>query len=271
MIATRTGASEGVGFALPINMAVNVYNQIIKTGKVSRGAIGIQFRRDNNAALLKAYGAKEGGVFVGAVTKGTPAARAGIQEGDIITAFNGKPVKDEDDLVSRVSETPVGTSVPFTVLRDGKPMQMNIEIADRGDIIAGDARGGRPEGGQDRGEGQQSAKFGMSVQNLRPADRESMNLESGGVVVSGVDNDSFAQDIGIQEGDVIVSINRQAVNTAEDLKRIGATLKPGDAVAFKVLREAGAGVPRRQQQGPGDDRGGNWQPLFLAGTLPSAQ
>ncbi|HVX65942.1 MAG TPA: Do family serine endopeptidase [Bryobacteraceae bacterium] len=270
MIATRTGASEGVGFALPINMAVNAYNQIIKTGKVSRGAIGIQFRRDNNPALLKAYGGTEG-VFVDRVTKGTPAARAGVQEGDIITAFNGKPVKTGDDLVSRVSETPVGTKASLTVLRNNKPVQLNIEVAERADIIAGDTRGGgRPDTGSDRGEGQQAAKFGINVQNLRPQDREEMELsDQGGVLVSGVDEGSFAEDIGMQEGDVLVSINRQPVSSPDDVKKIASELKAGDAVAFKVLRNAQGGG--RRGPGQGGDAGSTWQAIFLAGTLPSVQ
>jgi serine protease Do len=270
MIATNTGGSAGVGFALPINMAVNAYNQIIKTGKVSRGAIGIQFRRDTNPALLKAYGGAEG-VFVDRVTKGTPAARAGVQEGDIITAFNGKPVKNGDELVSRVSETPVGTKAALTVLRNGKPVHLNIEVAERADIIASDMRGGaRPDAGSDRGEGQQAAKFGIKMQNLRAQDREEMELRNdGGVLVSAVDEGSFAEDIGLQEGDVLVSINREPVSSPDDVTKIAGGLKAGDAVAFKVLRNAQPG-PRRGQ-GESNDSGSTWQAVFLAGTLPSVQ
>jgi len=263
MIATRSGASDGVGFALPMNMAVNAYNQIIKTGKVSRGAIGILFQHDENPALLKAYGATQG-VFVKEVTPGTPASRAGVHEGDIITAFNGKPVKNGDDLVERVSETPVGTKVPVAVLRDGKELDLNIEVGDRASIIAGKTRGGQPGAGPEGEESHQAAKFGMQVQNVRPADREQMGLKAGGgVLVSGVDEGSFAEDIGLQQGDVLASINRQPVNSIDDVKRIAGTLKPGDAVAFKVLRSAGG-----DQRGQGDQAA--WQPVFLAGTLPAS-
>ena len=138
MIASSSGAYQGVGFALPINLAVNSYNQIIKTGKVSRGAIGIQFDRNQKPELLKVYGGATG-VFVRRVTPRTPAERAGIREGDIVTAFNGKPVKDGDDLVSMVSQTPVGSQVPLTVLRDGKTMDLTISIGDRAEIVAGDS------------------------------------------------------------------------------------------------------------------------------------
>ncbi len=138
MIATNSGASDGVGFALPINMAVNAYNQIIKTGKVSRGAIGILFQRQQNPELLKAYGTNSG-VFVSQVTAGTPAAKAGLKEGDIVKSFNGKPVANGDELVALVSETPVGAKVPIAVLRGDKTLDLTIEVADRANIIAGNA------------------------------------------------------------------------------------------------------------------------------------
>ena len=258
MIATRTGGSDGIGFALPINMAVNAYNQIIKTGKVSRGAIGIQFQRDEKPELLKAYGASQG-VFVGRVTPRTPAERAGLHEGDIVTSFNGKPVANGNELVARVSETPVGSKVPITVLRDGKTLNLTIEVADRADVIAGTSGApGGPDGGSDR-EGQQ-VKFGMSVRALLPADRDSMSFQSsGGVMVTGVETGSFAEDIGVQEGDVLMAVNRQPVSSADDVARTAAAVKPGQPVAFKVMRSVGQGGQAQ------------WQPLFLAGTLPAAK
>ena len=270
MIATNSGASAGVGFALPSNMAVNAYNQIIKTGRVSRGAIGILFAKEPKPELLKAYGATTG-VFVQSVTAGTPAARAGVKEGDIITSFNGKAVKDGNDLVNRVSETPVGTTVPVTVLRDNKPINLDIEVADRAKIVARNDGGEEDQpGGPDRGEGQQSAKLGIKVQDLRPADREEMGLnEKDGVLVSGVDSNSFAEDVGIQDGDVLLAINRRPVTSISDVKRIAETLKTGEAVAFKVARSAG-GVARRPNQ-QGSRAASDWQVLFLAGSLPNSQ
>jgi serine protease Do len=261
MIATRTGGSDGIGFALPINMAVNAYNQIIKTGKVSRGAIGIQFQRDEKQALLKAYGASSG-VFVGRVTADTPAQRAGIKEGDIITAFNGKPVANGNELVGLVSETPVGSKVPITVLRDGKTLNLTIEVADRAAIIARDSGAPGAPGAGGSEEGAQKVKFGMSVRSLLPADRDSMDFHAtGGVVVTAVESGSFADDIGVQEGDVLMAVNRQPVSSASDVESAAATLKPGQAVAFKVMRNAGQGLG-----GPAQ-----WQALFLAGTLPATK
>ncbi len=260
MIATNTGGSDGVGFALPINMAVNAYNQIIKTGKVSRGAIGIRFPREQKPELLKAYGASSG-VFVDQVDPNTPADKAGIKEGDIVTSFNGNPVANGEALVARVSETPVGSRVPITVLRGDKTLNLTIEVGDRNDILArgNGAVGPQSAGGDEQG---QNVKFGISVRALRPDDRDSMNLpDNGGVLVTDVQNGSFGEDIGLQPGDVLAGINRQPVTSPDDVKRIAGTLKPGQAVAFKVLRNAG------QAQGGGN----RWQPFFLAGTLPASQ
>ncbi|MGA2324832.1 MAG: Do family serine endopeptidase [Bryobacteraceae bacterium] len=261
MIATNSGAYQGVGFALPINLAVNSYNQIVKTGKVSRGAIGIQFERNQKPELLKAYGGGAAGVFVTRVTPHTPAERAGVREGDIITGFNGKPVKDGDDLVSMVSQTPVGKQVPLAVLRDGKTVDLTITIGDRAEIVAGDSGSGRPGSEERGGEEGTPVKLGLSVRNLGAGERDSMNFqEKGGVLVTSVEDGSFADDIGMREGDIIVVMNRQLVASAADLKRIAAELKPGDAVALKVMRNAA---------GPGARRSASdWQTFFAAGTLP---
>ncbi len=263
MIATNTGAFQGVGFALPINLAVESYNQIIKTGKVSRGAIGILFDRNQRPELLKVYGGKDtSGVFVTQVTPGTPAEEAGMRQGDIITSYNGKPVKDGEELVGMVSQTPVGSSVPVTVLRDGKPVKMTLKIADRAEIIAGDTQRGRQ--GPRGAEGENKAvKFGLSVRNLSPGERQDAKFEQNGVLVTEVDSNSFADELGIRQGDIISAVNRQQVNSVDDLKRIAAELKPGDPVAFKVMRNTAA-------MGMGGRRGGDWQPFFVAGTLPQS-
>ncbi|MGO9097668.1 MAG: Do family serine endopeptidase [Bryobacteraceae bacterium] len=261
MIATNSGGYQGIGFALPINQAVYSYNQIIKSGKVSRGAIGIKFDRNQKPELLKAYGGGASGVFVSQVTPGKPADKAGIKEGDIITAFNGKPVKDGDELVGLVSQTPVGESVPVTVLRDGKTQDLKVTVGDRGDIVASDSRRGRlgsQEGGEEEGT---PVKFGLSVRALSDSERESSNFpEQGGVLVTGVEDGSFADDLQIREGDVVVALNRQPVSSASDLKKVASQLKPGDAVAFKVMRRVPGAGGRRS--------GGDWQDFFAAGTLP---
>jgi S1-C subfamily serine protease len=105
-------------------------------------------------------------------------------------------------------------------------------------------------------------KFGISVRALRPEDRDAMTFQaSGGVLVTDVESNSFGEDIGMQHGDMLMAVNRQAIASPADVKRVAAELKPGQAVAFKVLRSAG-----QLQSG-----GAQWTPVFLAGTLPAAQ
>src|SRR5271157_4985324 len=121
-IATRNGGYQGIGFALPVNTAAQVYNDIIKNGKVTRGSIGIRFTpsdTDQARANLKVAGVKDG-VFVVQVTPGGPSEKAGMKEGDVIVAINAKPVHDGNQLIDTVTATPVGNTVNLAVLRDGK-------------------------------------------------------------------------------------------------------------------------------------------------------
>jgi serine protease Do len=250
MIVSGSGNFEGIGFALPINLAVNSYNQIVQHGKVSRGAIGIQFAREENASLLKAYGASSG-VFVQQVTPGGPAAKAGMQASDIIVGINGQTVKDGDQLVQTISAAQPGATVNLKVLRDGKPVEVSAKIGDRAEIVADNGSGKpSPESGEGDGEATH-ARLGVNIQNLTESDREQMGLKTGGVVIASVEPGSFAEDIGLQKGDVLVEINRHHVAAAADVRNIMQSAKPGQAMAFKLMRNAG----------------GNWNSLFAAGTL----
>jgi serine protease Do len=257
--AIVTSTNAGVGFALPINTAVTTYNQLIKSGKVVRGSIGVSLL-EAKPELLQVYGASQG-AFVRSVQPGSPAADAGLKEGDVIVSLNGKPIKKNDDLVNAVAETQVGTRAALGVIRDGKRTDLSVSIGDRAKIYADEpsVAGPRP-GGSSRGEGSES-RFGIYVRNLEPADIEDSGFpEKSGVLVTRVDPTSFADDIGIQPNDVVTEINRQPVKTVADLQRIQGTLKPGASVAFRVLRSAGALGARSRTQ--------TWQPIFPAGTLP---
>ena len=265
-IVSGSGGYQGVGFALPINTAAKVYNQIIKSGHVTRGAIGIQFQ-EVKPELLNVYGAKEG-VFVQDVTVGMPAEKAGIHREDIITAIDGKPVKDGQDLVNRISDTPVGSSVKLTILRDKKKQDVLVKVGDRKDVVSS-VMGERPESNTPEPKSEAvPARFGMSIENLNQARKDSMGFkEKGGVLVSEVVAGSFAEDIGIQDNDIIVSINRQPVESAADFQRIQSTLKPGDPVAFHVYSSAGMAQGRRGQGGGAPE----WRSRFVAGTMPNTQ
>ena len=254
-IATRNGGYQGIGFALPVNTAAQVYNDIIKNGKVTRGSIGIRFMQsdtDPARANLKVAGVKEG-VFVLQVTPGGPSEKAGMKEGDVITAINGKPVVDGNQLVGTVTATPLGSSLNVTVERDGKRHDLKVVVADLAQIFPEQYGSGREEPGKS-GE-PTNVKFGMQIQSLTEQQAERLGIkQKGGAQVVGVEPGSFADDIGLLAGDVIVSVNRQPVNTSEDVTKFSSSLKPGDAVQFRVLSKG---------------RNNDWSPRFVAGTLPT--
>jgi serine protease Do len=255
-IASRSGGYQGVGFALPVNTAAEVYNSIIKTGRMTRGSIGISFTpsdSDQARALLKSFGATEG-VFVQTVAPGGPSEKAGIQEGDIIVGLNGKPVRNGGDLVNMVTATPIGSGIDVSLLRNGKRQNVKVVVGDMAQIFP-DKFGG--EKGQSKNpEDAGVATFGMMVQNLSESRRQTLGLkEPGGIEVVSVDPDSFAEDIHLHKGDILVAINQHPIRSTDDLKKVQMTLKPGDAVNFKIMTKLGHGA--------------DWTTSYVAGTLPN--
>jgi len=260
-IASRTGGYQGIGFAMPVNMAVKVYNQIIKTGHVTRGSIGITFAQETQqtASLLKAFGATSG-VFVTKVEPGGPAEKAGLKEQDIILSINGQKILKSNDLIDVVAESPVGTSVKVDYMRDHKPMSTTVTVGDRVKIFPHEP--GAPESleeqsAPDQG-GATQARFGISIQNLNDRLKENMGVKGTGVLVQNVEPGSFADDLQLQQGDVISQINGHPVTNVDDFKRIQGSLKTGEAVALTVMRNTGP--PQKP----------SWQTIYPAGTVPAA-
>ena len=251
-IATSRGTYEGVGFALPSNTAVYVYNQIIKHGRVPRGSIGVEFqgRSSENEALLRSFGVKDG-VIINHVLPGSPADQGGLKSGDVIVGVDDTPIRSGNELVAKISETPVGEKVRVNYVRDGKKKQTTITIAERTEVFR-ELLGLEKEEAQP--EEPTEAKFGLTLQNLTPrlASRLGISDEEG-VLVTQVDPGSFAEDVGLLRGDLIVELQRDPTSSVEDVRRIQRGLSSGDDVVFKVRRRRG----RRRLQ-----------TLFLAGTLP---
>jgi serine protease Do len=262
MIATQSGGSQGIGFALPVNTVVRVYNDIIRDGRVTRGSIGIQFSSSTKPETLKALGVDHG-VIVGEVKKGGPADKAGMKADDIVLAINGQSVKNGDELVGRVADIPVGTQATLSVDRDGKKMDLKLVIQDRAKVFADDPRvaGEKvlPEGGAGKEESTQ-VKFGISIRAASEEERE-LTPEKHGITVSRVESGSFADDIGLMERDIIIGINRSQVASVDDIRKIQGMLKPGDAVAFRVVRQ----IPGVRTKGTPP----RTATMFLSGTLPA--
>jgi serine protease Do len=278
MIATSGRGSEGVGFALPVNMVARAYNDIIRTGRVTRGSIGVSLDRSLEPEVtLKALGLDHGAI-VEAITKGGPAEKGGLHAGDIIVGVNGTPVKDGDDLISHVADTAVGGTAALSVDRDGKPVTLKVIVADRAELykdrpeIVGE---GKPlETITSKVEAPAEVKFGFRPRPLTEQERDLVDTRRG-VMVTLVEQDTFAEELGLQVGDVIDSINRQPVNSLEDIKKVQEKLKAGDAVAFHVVKGV---APPPPPANPTSGRGRNStvraaaaqspQGLYLSGILP---
>jgi len=252
MIATSGRGSEGVGFALPVNMVARAYNDIIRIGRVTRGSIGVSLDRSLQPEVtLKALGVDHGSIIEN-VSKGGPAEKGGVRAGDIILGINGTAVKDGDDLISHVADTAVGAPATLSVDRDGKPVSLKVTIADRSELykdrpdIVG---GGKPSDTiTSKVEAPAEVKFGFRPRPLTEQERDSVDNRRG-VMVTLVEADSFAEEIGIQNGDVIDAVNRQPVNSLEDIRKVQEKLKAGDAVAFHVVRGVAPPAPATSRSG----------------------
>ncbi len=250
-ILTDTNAYAGVGFALPSNTVVQVYNQLIGPDhRVARGSIGILFSAQENPAIARVYGTGSG-VTVSDVTPGSPAEQAGLKVGDTIVAIDGKPVKNGDDLVSDIAGRKPGSKIAVGFIRNGKKQEATATVADRAKLFA--ARlGDDDEGGVETGP--KESKLGITVRSLTQEMADRLDVPANkGVIVQEVKSGSFGEDVGLTRGDIVLEINRQTIDTEEQFNRVSGSLKSGQDVVF-LVRQRGAG---RQ--------GGT---IFLAGTLP---
>jgi serine protease Do len=250
-ILTETNAYAGVGFAMPSNTVVQVYNQLIgPEHKVTRGSIGVEFAAQPVPAIARVYGVQSG-VTISNVVPGSPADQAGLKVGDTITSVDGKDVKNGDELVADIASRKPGSKAKLGFVRNGKKEDTTVTIADRSKLFA--ARLGEDQQGNEEQQPKES-KLGLTVRSLTPDLADRLDVPAGkGVIVQEVRGGSFADDIGLNRGDVILEINKQPVNSTEDFTRIEGTLKSGQDVVF-LVRPRGAG----RQDGT----------IFIAGTLP---
>ena len=250
-IYTQSAGSEGIGFAMPSNILINVYNMLIgPEHKVIRGSIGIQFQAAQSSAVGRMYGFANGGVLVSSVTPNGPASKAGLQSGDVIVAVDGASIKDGDALVAIISAKHPGSTVNLTYLRNGKRETAEVGIADRAKLFADLDNAGGDDNTPDQSDVGQS-KLGISVQATSPALAKKLGVP-GGVTVTSVKPGSFADNINLAQGVVITEINRKPVTDEASYRAIVTSLKSGEDVVF-VIRD-----PRNQ--GAGNS--------YVGGTLP---
>jgi serine protease Do len=233
-IFTQSGGYQGLGFALPSNTVVQVYNDLISPShKVTRGSIGIQFRQGLSGAVNRVYGFKNG-VLVQEITPGGPAEKAGLKAGDIITEIDGRSIKDGDDLVNEIASRRPGSSIRLGYIRDGKPTDTTVTIGDREKVFA-DLGNQQAEAGSDEKGDAGEAKLGIVVREATPA--VAAKAHSPGVVIQSVRAGSFADLLqpALEPGLLIVRINKQATATKEQFDSVVGKLKTGDDVVFEIV------------------------------------
>jgi len=212
IIAHGSGGNQGIGFAVPVNLARNVMDQIVKTGSVTRAYLGI-VPQDVTPAIAKAFGVKDTrGALVGDVSPNSPAQEGGLQKGDIILDVNGKPVDDSNQLRMDISMMQPGTTVHLKVLRSGGERDLAVKL---GELPTQEARIKK------NSDSTNSALEGVSVQNLDADTAKELGLPAGaaGVVVTDISPASPAADSGLRRGDVIQEVNHQPVKNTSDFER----------------------------------------------------
>ncbi|MCG8571964.1 MAG: Do family serine endopeptidase [Spirochaetes bacterium] len=233
MIFSQTGGNVGIGFAIPIDMAKSVADQIIETGKSQHGWLGIYFRNMNEEDLEK-MGIKNTkyGILVQQVIKNGPAEKAGLKAGDILIELNDKELKEQRDLVMTIANTAPGKKVSLKLIRDNKEMKISVVLGDRPNIS---------ELSQDEPirneETEVLDKYGMEVVEIDNNIRKQYNLPStlAGVVVTKVSANSLAANADLKPGDVIYKVNNKSISSMKELLDI--VKKLDDSAYFFIYRE----------------------------------
>jgi serine protease Do len=227
MIFSQSGGYMGISFAVPIDVAMDVREQLIKTGHVVRGRIGV-VAQDVDASLAKSFKLdRPRGALVSAVEKGGPAAKGGVKPGDVILEVGDDPVEQSADLSNLIAESEPGKNADLTVWRGGKERKITVKIEE---LQESGVKTGKAT--QDRREAE-GAKLGLVVRPLTPQEKDQVETE-GSIVVADVRGS--AARAGIQPGDIILAVNDRSVNNVKDLRDEAAKLKRGDSAALLVER-----------------------------------
>jgi serine protease Do len=210
-IFSRSGGYMGIGFAIPINMTKSIEQQLRKSGKVTRGWLGILIQ-DINEELAKSFGGKVGGgALISEVTEGSPAQKSGLLQGDIVTAINGEPVSNVADLRNKIAMTPPNTELKLRILRDGQEKEVVASVGEQPADMASMAK---------KMTGSTLSELGLSLQDLTKEVAEQFGYSKDqGVLIADVEADSPAAELGLQAGMLIEEVNRTRVRTLKELQQ----------------------------------------------------
>lgn len=216
-------AGQGIGFAIPINMAKQVVAQLIKKGNVSRGWLGVSIQPVTDE-IAQSFGlTKARGALISEVMGGSPADKGGVRQGDIITRFDGKEIKDARQLQLLVAETPVGKKVEVEIFREGKVLKLTLTLASSESASAAQPKSAEAQAGW----------FGLTVEEL-PSNLRMRGLS--GILVTGVEPDSIAAEGGIQRGDIILSVNQKRVPNLAEYAKVMKEAERRGSVALLIRR-----------------------------------
>ena len=216
-------AGQGIGFAIPVNMAKRIVDQLIRKGSVTRAWLGVAIQPVTEE-IAGSFGLKKArGALISDVMAGSPAEKAGLKQGDILLTFDGKEIKDARQLQLAVAETPVGKKVEIVFFRDGKEYKVGLQLASSDSAAAVKPRSVEPQAGW----------LGLTVEELPPARRQA---GLAGVVVTAVEPESVAAEAGIQRGDIILSVNQKRVGSLADYAAAMKKAEPRGTVALLIRR-----------------------------------
>jgi serine protease Do len=231
LIFSQTGTSSGIGFAIPANLATKVYAQLIKSGKVTRGYLGVLLRPVSPSLARTVGYTGTDGALVDDAKDDSPAARAGLRSGDIIVEFDGKRVTSPKQLTEMVADTPVGKATDLKYVREGHVDAATIKLGERPALTGEEGQPDKDDPEEDAG------KLGVSISSVTPELARSMKLKiQAGAAIQRVQPDSPAEEAGLQSGDVIHRVNRTPVTSRQDYVRAMSLLKGEKEVTLQIER-----------------------------------
>ncbi len=241
-IFSRTGGSEGIGFAIPSSIALDIVEALTKTGKVVRGWMGIAIQEVTKdlAKSFKLPDQRKGGVLISEVNENGPSHAAGVRRGDVVVAFNDKEIQSVSQLRNMVARTLVGTTARIKVLRDGKEQVIPVKIGERpSDEMLAKREPAGPTTPADTEKPPDNVLASLKVQALDAAMRSQLNIspKTTGVAIQHVEAGSPAEAAGLQRGDVIQEINREVVKSLDDYKKAAAKVKKEEMVVLLLSRQ----------------------------------